>query len=999
VGQLGFRKNARSIPRALLLVLAALGSALTLAFVPGAGAAGSPSVTFTSTSTFPVPPASSFNASGGGDGWGVALTPTAVYNVYHHSSITQLACHYQSDGSPCWGSSHASIQVYQQPISGQIDVALPSPVNFSAAGQPGLYLDQPTGKLYMFTTRTSDNTAGVLCMDTKAIDPALNAQFDPNSQTFNPDGRVAFCGFTALSAPGEATGGSYNILGAPAQIGSRWYAFNYFNGAAASGTTNEVLCFDLKTFAACANQPYPLANIGTGTVQSSTPGPSVAAVGSKLIVPLHINGIDELACFDTTATDPTKTDQTSCGAGWPANISQAASGFGVGQHGPPFPMLSATGAATGVCLSTGSDPCWDLSGAQVDTPAGMTSAIHSSVVWNGPSVVIGPRVYLPEWNNEVDCYDFSAQSDCQTKDTAGNVVFSFPKFVSTSSGLYTVNSDPQRPNCLWVNGDNGQIANFDAFTGGACGQGPIRVVTGTIVGSSPQCFPSQFTSLTINSPARNTYSDGSVIFADGSGNPLPNATALPLDANGTASLSSLHLSTGEALPQFLITLKQGAEEIRPDSVTVTVTWLGTFDPACAGQGGTTIATPPTPPANPTPPPPPAQANVALSLAGPADGRVGKGATFTATIKNTGQDPAQGVELTAPVPAGATLTSAAPSQGTCLTGSAHCVLGTLGAGASATVTIVVTPSAAGTLTVAGHVSGDHDTNAGDDNASASTTVVDQGAPPPAPPAPTTPGTVNAISTGTVFVNGVAVAPDTVFLIKAGDVVQLNGFLTFTTIGGSVGTFSNVPFTGSRRLTSYSALLRAAVDGPTSYFTIGAPTDAAGQTVLTLTNGDFNTCSAPRKLSANKPNATVVRQLWGHAKGNFRTTAKYSSATIRGTTWGVQDRCDGTLTTALDDPVDVFDIAKGKTVTITGGQTYLAKPTAPFTPPTPTVVLPKAPPGQTVATVRSKGLRWAGRTFRTRAALTKFLKAGHSSWAAFARVNPAAAAALTKASRRR
>jgi uncharacterized repeat protein (TIGR01451 family) len=1003
VAHVGIRKSSRSISRAALLALAALGSTLTLAFVQGAGAAGSPGVTFTSTNTFPVPPASSFNGSGGGDGWAVALTPKAVYNVFHHSSETDLACHYQADGKPCWGTDHEAIRVYQQPTSNLIDEALPPPVDFSAAGQPGLYLDQSTGKLYMFTTRTSDSTAGVLCMDTKAVDPALNAQFDPTSETFNPDGRVAFCGFTPLSAPGEATTNGYNDLGAPAQIGSRWYVFNYFNGASSTGTENKVLCFDLKTFAACANQPYPLANIGTGTVSSSTPGPSVAAIGSKLIVPVRVGGTDELACFDTTAADPTNTDQTSCGGGWPTSIAEAASGFGFGESGPPYPMLSAAGTPKGVCLSIGSDPCWDLSGARVGTPPNMTSAITSTQVWNGPAVVIGPRVYVPNRNAGIQCYDYSAQADCVAKDSTGTTVFTFPMLPgkSPTTEWYTVNVDPQRPNCLWVNSDHREIANFDAFTGGACGQGPIRVVTASIVGSSPQCFPSQFTSLTIDSPARNTYTDGSVIFADASGNPLPNATALPLDANGTASLSSLQLSTGEALPQFLITLKQGSEEIRPDSVTVTVTWQGTFDPTCAGQGGTTIvppaAPPSTPPTSPTPPPPTPQANVALAIAGPADGRVGKGTTFTATIKNTGQNPAQGVELKSPVPAGTTLTSASASQGTCLSGSAHCVLGTLAPGASATVAIVVNPAAAGVLTVSGHVSGDYDTNPADDDASASTTVVEQGAPPPAPPAPTTPGTVNAISTGTVFVNGVLVAPDTVFLIKAGDVVQLNGFLTFTTIGGAVGTFSNVPFTGSRRLTSYSALLRAAVDGPASYFTIGAPTDASGQTVLTLTNGDFTTCSSSRKLSA-KPSSKVVRQLWGHAKGSFRTTAKYSSATIRGTTWGVQDRCDGTLTTALDDPVDVFDVALNKTVTITGGQTYLAKPpTAPFTPPA--VVLPKAPAGQTVASVRKHGLRFAGRTFRTRAGLTRFLKQGHSSWAAFARANPAAAAALTKASRGR
>ena len=989
-GASGSAKRAAHSVVALSILL------LLFVVVPTGSGANAQTVTFKSTNTFPVPPASNFTGSGGGDGWAVALTPKAVYNVFHHSSVTQLACHYQADGSPCWGSGHEAIQVYQQPG----DVAQ---INFSAAGQPGLYLDQASGKLYMYTVRSSDNTAGVLCMDTKAIDPANNAQFDPKSQSFNPDGRLAVCatnGFTPLSATGEGENSGYNHLGAPAQIGNRWYAFNWFNGAGATGTKNKVLCFDLTTFAACANQPYPLANLPEGTVSVSTPGPSVAAIGSRLIVPLNIGRNDVLACFDTTAADPTNTAQTSCGSGWPTSISQSASGFGFGQYGPPYPLLDAKGTPTGVCLSNGSDPCWDLSGASVATPPNMTSVIHGTQVWNGPAVVIGPRVYVPNRNDGIECYDYSTQANCVAKDASGQTVFSFPKYAgqSPTSEWYTVNADPQRPNCLWVNSDHREIANFDAFTGGACGQGPIRVVTSAIVGSSPQCFPSQFTSLTIDSPARNTYTDGSVIFADGSGNPQSGAQPIPLDANGTADLSSLQLSTGQALPQFLITLKQGAAELRPDNVTVTTTWQGTFDPSCANANvGTTIVNPPAGTPN-TPPGPPPTANVALSMAGPADARVGKTATFTATVKNTGKDQATGVELTAPAPVNGSFTSITPSQGMCLGGTAapHCYLSTIASGATATVTFVVAPAKAGSLSVSAHITGDYDTSGADDDATAFTTVVEQGAAPPAPPAPTQPGTVNAISTGVVLVNGVPIPADTVFLIKAGDTVELNGFLTFTTIDGSVGTFSNVPFTASRTLSSRLANLRAAEDAPSTFFTLNAQTEKGGLTDLTLINGDFATCTAPRKLSANTPNTKLVRQLWGKAKGKFRTTAKYSSATIRGTTWGVQDRCDGTLTTALDDPVDVVDIALNKTVTLTGGQTYLAAAPQTFLPPTvkqgTLASLPAIAKHQTVKTVKAKGLRWAGQVFHTRAQVAKWMSRKHVPYSAFAKRYPGLAKAL-------
>ena len=39
---------------------------------------------------------------------------------------------------------------------------------------------------------------------------------------------------------------------------------------------------------------------------------------------------------------------------------------------------------------------------------------------------------------------------------------------------------------------------------------------------------------------------------------------------------------------------------------------------------------------------------------------------------------------------------------------------------------------------------------------------------------------------------------------------------------------------------------------------------------------------------------VRRLWGDGKGSFRTSGRYSAATVRGTRWLTEDRCDGTVT---------------------------------------------------------------------------------------------------------
>jgi hypothetical protein len=70
-------------------------------------------------------------------------------------------------------------------------------------------------------------------------------------------------------------------------------------------------------------------------------------------------------------------------------------------------------------------------------------------------------------------------------------------------------------------------------------------------------------------------------------------------------------------------------------------------------------------------------------------------------------------------------------------------------------------------------------------------------------------------------------------------------------------------------------------------------------------------------------SVLGKLWGNGKGKFRTNGKYSSATVRGTIWLVEDRCDGTLTKVTRGTVQVRDLRRKKTVTVKAGHSYLAR----------------------------------------------------------------------------
>ena len=86
------------------------------------------------------------------------------------------------------------------------------------------------------------------------------------------------------------------------------------------------------------------------------------------------------------------------------------------------------------------------------------------------------------------------------------------------------------------------------------------------------------------------------------------------------------------------------------------------------------------------------------------------------------------------------------------------------------------------------------------------------------------------------------------------------------------------------------------------------------------------SSPRAAKAKKKRSKrSVRRLWGHGKGDFKTVGRRSSATVRGTWWLVEDRCDGTLTRVKEGRVDVRDVRLKKTIKLRAGKRslYLAK----------------------------------------------------------------------------
>jgi hypothetical protein len=843
--------------------------------VPGQAAADT-TATYTATETIPVPPASNFAGSGGGDGWAVALTPTAVYNVFHHNPVLTVACHFQTDASACWDPK---------------TITDSNGNNFATSGQPGLWLDQSTGKLYVFATRTSDNTGGVVCIDT--TQPADNP--DP------------FCGFTPLTAAGEASNDGISAISDGALVGSRWFAFNYFNGAAsgagAQHTENTLLCFDLTTFQPCSGQPFALP-VGAGTVADPVePPPAVATIGDQVIVPIMLTSgnttTDELACFNGGT-------MSNCSGSWPValDFSYDAS------YGAPFPLLSNTGAISGLCLPANdgntTDPCFDLSGNSVATPAGMSAAITPTSGWNGPGLVLGPRVYVPDGNSDqVDCYDYSTGAACAN----------FPKALDNLNLLYTINPDPQRPTCIWVNSDNGsqQIQDFDAYTGGGCGQGPIRVLASSLVVPTQLCTPTGYGSLQVTSPPRSAYSSGSISFEDFDGNPL----GIPdeaLDSTGSVSLNGFNLNAN-GLPEFLITLNgtQGT----PSSVVVQLTWTGVYDPSCVKPGTTvTTTTQSSPPAPaPTPPSPSTSAPSAVVTGAPSVTSTGAG--FTGAVNPSGLgttaffEYALDPKYTGGGPLVYTQSTPAESVGSDFT--SHAV--------SASVSGLVPNALYHVRLVASNSAG---TTFGPDVAFTTARA-------PAPGAPTLGRSFNITPVSGIvllLLHGQLVPVTQVTQIPQGTVIDaLHGTIqVITAAGGGHPAHDAAAKKGKGKKGA----------GKTQSGTFGGGVFKIkqahnGLATLSLVEGafagapSFATCKAHKagEASAAALSSKTLQLLHASAKGKFATKGRFAAATVRGTKWGIADRCDGTRIRDITDSVAVTDFVRHKTIILHAGQSYLAK----------------------------------------------------------------------------
>jgi hypothetical protein len=194
---------------------------------------------------------------------------------------------------------------------------------------------------------------------------------------------------------------------------------------------------------------------------------------------------------------------------------------------------------------------------------------------------------------------------------------------------------------------------------------------------------------------------------------------------------------------------------------------------------------------------------------------------------------------------------------------------------------------------------------------SVTLIQQATPTPTPsptPTPTTPTPVSGKS--------VVIQP-----VSGKTLVKLPGASRFTPVDATIG----IPL-GSTVDTRTSKIRLFAIPKPGQpaesalfYAGIFKVTQIGAITQLQLTEA-LAPCPKAAAAAAKKPK---TRKLWGDGTGSFRTRGQYSAATVRGTTWLVQDSCGKTLTKVAKGVVSVQDFVKKKTVLVRAPKSYTAK----------------------------------------------------------------------------
>ena len=379
-------------------------------------------------------------------------------------------------------------------------IQTPDGANYFAGARAYVEADAQAGRLYEFTAASdgpNQGNPGVLCIDVSTVTAPVQ------------------CGFTQLANTGTVF--AYDYLSEIARVGSKFYGVDASNGS-------TLYCFDSSTGNACANSPVTLD--------------TAPQLGAGRIVPwgnrIFVNTDSGISCLNATTL-------ANCQGSWPvATAAGMAYVNGLQVH------LNTSLSIDGVCDTSA---CIALDGSPlgVYNPVADPSAFGNAQ-WFKSSISAG-RMYATDGSgNNVSCYDFAIDAAC----------VGFDASVLQLGYTYQVIADPQNANCMWTNGNDGYILNFDGLTGQrGCSANPVVTLQPSQFAPRYSCSTTNgitaWTTLKIaavNATQGTTYTGMYLTVRDPQGNAVPGWTHVPLTVGQNLNMSSLDTALSGSRPTF-----------------------------------------------------------------------------------------------------------------------------------------------------------------------------------------------------------------------------------------------------------------------------------------------------------------------------------------------------------------------------------------------------------------------------------------------------------------
>jgi MYXO-CTERM domain-containing protein len=358
------------------------------------------------------------------------------------------------------------------------------------------FIDAPTNKLWQPTVIPTGPKLGWDCVDlttsARCATPVIPSQYAASST--NHDAHID-----------------------PVVIGRKMYAIGN------PGLNTRITCLDMATATECPGTTLPSGGSGFS---------GLAAAGTRLFAITSPGG--NLDCFESTTW-------ARCAGSWPRPIT--------GPGGPVWTPRSADGVVRNVCAN---NQCFSLDGSAHTLPANFATFLTSNPVVGastthfqyGDATSLYSKAVWPINGNRIVCWDMATDALCS------------PGFPISVPLPYMGAMDPEDPDCLWTNGDDGVIRNFKISTATqGCGGGPPRIsfkasVSIPRLSCDPESRVYQYKSFKLLAPNPTQYTSAKLTVRDSNGVPIAAWTNVTIPADSTVDLTGLSPSVAGNTPTF-----------------------------------------------------------------------------------------------------------------------------------------------------------------------------------------------------------------------------------------------------------------------------------------------------------------------------------------------------------------------------------------------------------------------------------------------------------------